>query len=47
MNIPPTGRPINARGVSMLTVESGKVWRANYIWDVAGMLREIGLLPDL
>ena len=47
MNIPPTGRPINVRGVSVLTIEDDKVKNAIYIWDVAGLLRNIGLLPEL
>ena len=29
------------------SAEDGKVVRGLYIWDVAGLLRSIGLLPDL
>jgi steroid delta-isomerase-like uncharacterized protein len=47
MNIPPTGRAINVRGVSVLTIENAQVKNAIYIWDVAGLLRNIGLLPEL
>ncbi|MSP12069.1 MAG: ester cyclase [Chloroflexi bacterium] len=47
MNIPPTGREIRVRGVSYLTVKQGKICHAEYIWDVAGLLRAIGLLPRL
>jgi steroid delta-isomerase-like uncharacterized protein len=47
MHIPPTGRNIEVRGTSVLTVENGKVARGLYIWDVAGLLRSIGLLPEL
>ena len=47
MNIPPTGRPIQVWGVSWLTVAGGKITHALYIWDVAGLLRAIGLLPEL
>jgi steroid delta-isomerase-like uncharacterized protein len=47
MNIPPTGRQIAVHGVSMLTIESGKIKEATFIWDVAGLLRDLGLLPDL
>jgi steroid delta-isomerase-like uncharacterized protein len=47
MHIPPTGRSIAVRGTSVLTVENGKVTRGLYIWDVAGLLRNIGLLPEL
>lgn len=47
MNIPASGRSIHVRGASLLTFRAGKLWRAIYIWDVAGLLREIGLLPEL
>jgi len=47
MRIPPTGRSISVRGVSMLTVSNGSIAHAVYVWDVAGLLRSIGLLPDL
>jgi steroid delta-isomerase-like uncharacterized protein len=47
MNIPPTGRKVQVRGMSMLTVQGGKITRASHVWDVAGLLRTIGLLPDL
>ena len=47
MRIPPTGRKIEVRGTSVLTVEDGKVTRGLYVWDVAGLLRAIGLLPEL
>ncbi len=47
MHIPPTGRPVHVRGMSMLTVENGKIVRATYIWDVACLLRHVGMLPDL
>jgi len=47
MNIPPTGRPIQVRGASLLTLQDGKIRRGMTIWDVAGLLRAIGLLPEL
>jgi hypothetical protein len=51
MNIPPTRRPIEIRGVTLLTVETTpegpRVSRAAYVWDLAGLLRRLGLLPDL
>lgn len=47
LNIPATGRTISIRGVSMLTIAAGEVERATYLWDVAGLLREVGLLPEL
>ena len=47
MNIPPTGRKVAVQGVSILTVEEHRITRGVYEWDVAGLLRAIGLLPDL
>ena len=47
MRIPATGRRINVRGVSLLTIEDGKVTRGLNIWDTAGLLRALGLLPEL
>ncbi|MEW6403651.1 MAG: ester cyclase [Chloroflexota bacterium] len=47
MHIPPTGRRVQIRGVSIIDVRDGLVVRGEYIWDMAGMLRHIGLLPEL
>ncbi|MFL5735129.1 MAG: ester cyclase [Chloroflexia bacterium] len=47
LNIPPSGRTIQVRGVSTLKLRDGKIVEAIYVWDVAGLLRNIGLLPDL
>lgn len=47
MNIPPTQRPIRVRGSSFFTIKDGKIVRSLHIWDVAGLLRAIRLLPDL
>ena len=47
MNIPPTGQRVEARGVSVLTFRGGKIIHSLRVWDVASMLRHIGLLPDL
>jgi steroid delta-isomerase-like uncharacterized protein len=47
MKIPPTGRTITLRGVSIFILKDGKVHRGQHIWDLAGLLRHIGLLPDL
>jgi predicted ester cyclase len=46
MNIPPTGRVVRLRGISMIHFENGLVTRAVRVWDLAGMLRTFGLLPD-
>ncbi len=47
MNIPPTGAKISTRGISILTVRDSRIVHSLRVWDVAGMLRHIGLLPDL
>ncbi len=47
MNIPATGRPVAMRGMSLLTLEDGKIKQGLHVWDVAGLLRAIGLLPEL
>ena len=47
MNIPPTGRSIKVCGITTLSLKNGLVARSSVLWDVAGLLRDIGLLPDL
>jgi steroid delta-isomerase-like uncharacterized protein len=47
MRIPPTGRQTKIHGVAFVTFANGKIIEASYLWDVAGFLRDIGLLPDL
>ncbi|NJM05978.1 ester cyclase [Candidatus Gracilibacteria bacterium] len=47
MNVPPTRRHIVVRGVSVLTFSGGKITEGLNIWDAAGLLRAIGLLPQL
>jgi steroid delta-isomerase-like uncharacterized protein len=47
MHIPATGRRVHVAGVSILHLRDGLIWRGQTIWDVAGLLRGLGLLPDL
>lgn len=47
MNIPPTQRAVEYRGVTMYTVRDGLITGSLRLWDMAGMLRQIGLLPEL
>jgi len=47
LRVPPSGRPVAVRGVSVLTVQGGRITRGICVWDVAGFLRAIGLLPAL
>ena len=45
--VPPTGRRVEVCGVSLLMVQHGKITRGLHLWDMAGLLRSMKLLPDL
>jgi steroid delta-isomerase-like uncharacterized protein len=45
LRIPPSGRWIEFTGVSMFEIRGNRVVRRFTLWDLAGVLREIGLLP--
>lgn len=47
MNIPPTGKTVTVRGISLLTWGQAKVVSGSTVWDMAGLLRSMGLLPKL
>ncbi len=47
MGIPPTQRHFAVRGMSLLRIREGRICRDLHIWDVAGLLRALGLLPNL
>jgi steroid delta-isomerase-like uncharacterized protein len=47
MNIPPTGKYISFKGVSVLEINNGKISKVFYIWDEAGMLRQMGMLTEV
>ena len=47
MHIPPTHRTFEVRGVALLTVEDGLIRHGLFVWDTAGVLRALGLLPHL
>lgn len=47
MHIPPTGKTARVRGMTFLRLARGKVVSGSTVWDVAGLLRELGLLPEL
>ena len=47
LHMPPTYKEIRVRGAMVLTFEGDKISHMLHIWDVAGMLRDIGFLPDL
>ena len=47
MHISPTGRTIEVRGVSVLTIVDGKAALGLSVWDLAGLVRALDLLPAL
>jgi steroid delta-isomerase-like uncharacterized protein len=47
MNVPPTGRKVSVQGGSFYSLEKRKILHGIHIWDVAGLLRTLRLLPDL
>jgi steroid delta-isomerase-like uncharacterized protein len=46
MGIPPTGKPVSYKGVSFIRYRSGLAIADTRVWDLAGLLRQIGLLPS-
>ena len=47
MRIPATGKNVFIHGMSILTLEKGKIKHGQVMWDLAGVLRQIGLLPQI
>lgn len=45
--IPPTGKQVSISGSGLLTIRDGAIVRGVYLWDLAGLLRTVNLLPDL
>jgi steroid delta-isomerase-like uncharacterized protein len=47
LGIPPTGRTVHIEGMTVLMLRDGLIAHTRRVWDMAGLLRQIGLLPDL
>lgn len=47
MRIPATGKNVFIHGMSILTFENDKIKHGQVMWDLAGVLRQIGLLPSI
>ncbi len=47
LRIPPSGRRLEFTGISMLEIRGERVVRRFTLWDLAGVLRQTGLLPAL
>lgn len=46
VGVEPTGRGIEVEGVYVARVEDGKLTRGSDMWDVFGLLRQVGALPE-
>jgi steroid delta-isomerase-like uncharacterized protein len=47
LHIPATQRHVSFEGYTMLTVEAAGIQSSHTLWDMAGLLRQLGLLPAL
>jgi len=47
LKIPASGKPVKINGISILKIENGKISEGKLFWDLAGVLRQIGLLPQM
>jgi steroid delta-isomerase-like uncharacterized protein len=47
LHIPATGREVEVQGMLFLEIRDGQAVRGSSVWDMAGLLRALGLLPDL
>lgn len=47
MKIPATGKNVFIHGMSILRFENGKIKHNQVMWDMSGVLRQIGLLPEI
>ena len=47
MGIPATRRRVNLEGISLLTLRDGQIARLRRVWDIAAVIRQLGLLPEL
>ncbi|MEO6062641.1 MAG: ester cyclase [Thermoflexales bacterium] len=47
MGIPATRRRVILEGITLLTLREGRIARLRRVWDIAGVIRQLGLLPEL
>ncbi len=45
--IPATGRRVEIRAISMVTMRDGKFLRDEFYWDTGAVMRQMGLMPSL
>jgi steroid delta-isomerase-like uncharacterized protein len=47
MGIPATRRRVVLEGITLLALRDGRIGRLRRVWDIAGVIRQLGLLPEL
>lgn len=47
LDIPPTHKSVAVSGMGLFTIRDGRIVRGVHLWDLAGFLRAVELLPDL
>jgi steroid delta-isomerase-like uncharacterized protein len=47
MNIPPTKRKLRVKGITIFELRDDKIIKSDTLFDMAGMLRQMGLLPEM
>mgnify|MGYP000288226599 CR=1 FL=1 len=47
LDIPPTQQSISVSGVGLFTLRDDQIVRGVHLWDLAGLLRALRLLPNL
>ena len=47
LHIPPTQHAVTVSGMGLFTIHEGKIVRGVHLWDLAGVLRVVNLLPAL
>jgi steroid delta-isomerase-like uncharacterized protein len=46
-SLPPTGRKITTSGVTVQDIENGKIKKQVFYFDVAALLQQLGLMPEM
>ncbi len=47
LQIPATNRPVTVNGIAMFSIRDDEITRGFHLWDLAGLLRSVNLLPEL
>jgi steroid delta-isomerase-like uncharacterized protein len=47
LGIPATGKQVTVTGITVSRLSGGKVVEEHTVWDTFGMLRQLGVVPDM